>query len=110
MSELQSLKARAQFYPKGHIVPHRVFAVTPRKYQHLLTFGCDSWVLPGKSGYVVIQDGHKLPGSCGMRLKKGIKGYAQLKGSIRFVPGANTIIIGDLGEDQARAALKALQS
>lgn len=110
MSELQSIKARARFYPKGHIVPHRIFAVTPRKYQHLLTFGCASWVLPGKSGYVVIQEGHKTQGGCCMRLEKGIRGHAHLRGSIWFGPGFKTTFVGDLDEGQGQFALEALQS
>ena len=51
---LHRVLGRAQFFKKGHIIPYRVAGMLKRKNQHLLKFGSDSYVLPAKTGYVVI--------------------------------------------------------
>lgn len=69
MSNLEELKARAEFFPKGHIVPRRINAVYPRKYQHRLRFGADSWAIAGIDGYVVIQQHETARGESCLRFQ-----------------------------------------
>ena len=55
MTTLSELKARNEFYKKGSIVPQRVLK-TERKKKHYVLFGCDTWIVPTKSGYLCICD------------------------------------------------------
>lgn len=52
---LEDLKVRVEFYSKGAIVPQRVLKSERRK-KHLVTFGSDSWLVPTRSGYLVLVD------------------------------------------------------
>ena len=54
MKEFESLLSRARFYRRGAIIPQKVLRGPKRKKQHQLTFGSDSWVLPTKTGYLVV--------------------------------------------------------
>lgn len=53
-SELDKIKARAQFFKRGHIIPRRILGASKRKLQHLVKFGSDAWVIPTKTGYLCI--------------------------------------------------------
>lgn len=55
LQRLDSLKARVEFYRKGSIVPQRVLNSDRRK-KHLVTFGSNCWLVPTKSGYLVLVD------------------------------------------------------
>ena len=77
LQRLDSLKARVEFYRKGSIVPQRVLNSDRRK-KHLVTFGSNCWLVPTKSGYLVLVD-------CGengsaLRLGRNIRN-ARLQGS-----------------------------
>lgn len=52
--KLDEIKNRAQFFKKGSIIPRRILACSKRRQQHLFRFGSDSWVIPTKTGYLVI--------------------------------------------------------
>ena len=54
VQEFDSLLSRARFYKRGAIIPQKVLRGPKRKKQHQLTFGSDSWVLPTKTGYLVV--------------------------------------------------------
>lgn len=56
MKSLAEFKERAQFFKRGSIIPTRVLRCSKRKLQHLVKFGRDSWVLPTKTGYVIVCD------------------------------------------------------
>lgn len=99
MSDLQAIKDRAKFYKAGAIIPFRVMAARPRKFQHLVTFGSDSWVLPGPRGYIVFF--HNDSKGCALRIKDGMKS-ASVIGSIWHGPSRRTLFQGDmnLSEDK----------
>lgn len=52
--KLDEIKSRAQFFKQGSIIPRRILACSKRRQQHLFRFGSDSWVIPTKTGYLVI--------------------------------------------------------
>jgi hypothetical protein len=52
---IEQFKIAAEFFRKGSIIPRRILK-TKKKFQHKLTFGSDSWVLPTESGYLVAID------------------------------------------------------
>lgn len=54
---LESIKNRAQFFKKWHIIPTRILKCSRRKSQHSALFGSDAWALPCKTGYLVVCDG-----------------------------------------------------
>lgn len=54
LQEFDSLLSRTRFYRQGAIIPQKVLRGPKRKKQHQLTFGSDSWVLPTKTGYLVV--------------------------------------------------------
>lgn len=56
MNNYEQIKRRAQFFKRGSIIPTRVLRCSKRKLQHLVKFGRDSWVLPTKTGYVIVCD------------------------------------------------------
>lgn len=70
---IDQFKSRAEFFPKGRIIPQRIFKA-PRKLKHLLVFGGDAWALPTPNGYVITIDSEG--GGCAILVK-------QPKGSIR---------------------------
>lgn len=57
MSKYEELKARAQLFKAGSIVPRRALKCTKRKAQHLVTFWADTYVIPGPTGYVMFAEG-----------------------------------------------------
>jgi hypothetical protein len=52
---LNGLRERVEFYRKGSIVPQRVLKCERRKKHHI-TFGADCWLVPTRSGYLVLVD------------------------------------------------------
>jgi len=90
-SSLEQLKARAQFFKRGAIIPRKVLAVKQRKLQHRLRFGSDSWVLPGKEGYVVFL--HSTPVTSAVIIGSGV---LDVQGS-RYHETGMTYFIGDSG-------------
>lgn len=98
MRTLQQLKDTAKFFKRGSIVPRKVLACSPRKRQHQVCFGSDSWVLPGENGYVVFF--HDVPGGSAIFLHG--KGPLHIQGS-PYHPSGITNWIGDFklsAEDQ----------
>lgn len=95
MSELQRLKDRAKFYKAGSIIPFRVLAMRPRKYQHTLTFGSDSWVLPGARGYVVFSPHREGFPSVAVMITRRIKRGATVTGSIWHGPHNISQFVGE---------------
>lgn len=53
---IDEIKARAQFFKRGHIIPRRILRCSQRRYQHLLRFGSDVWALPMPKGYMLLAD------------------------------------------------------
>ncbi len=68
MSELiiSDLKARAEFFKKGSIIPQRIFKGR-RKTKHFVVFGSDSLVIPSYHGYVVLVDSRNS--DCAIRIR-----------------------------------------
>lgn len=55
-TEYEALKSRAQFFKAGSIVPRRAIKCTQRKWQHLLKFANDTYMIPGPHGYVAFSE------------------------------------------------------
>lgn len=52
MTKLEQLKQRAEFFPRGKIIPARVLKCMTKRFRHNVRFGADTWVIPGPDGYV----------------------------------------------------------
>ncbi|CNI75612.1 Uncharacterised protein [Yersinia massiliensis] len=63
---VSELKARAEFFKKGSIIPQRIFKGR-RKTKHFVVFGSDSWVIPSYHGYVVLVDSKNS--DCAIRIR-----------------------------------------
>ena len=61
MTKLDQLKQRAEFFPRGKVIPNRVLKCPVRKMRHNVTFGADPWVIPCPTGYVCFS--HYEPGN-----------------------------------------------
>lgn len=57
-TSIEQFKERAQFFPKGRIIPARILKITKgnRRLAHCATFGADSWAIPVNGAYVLACD------------------------------------------------------
>lgn len=52
-TSVQEFKDRAQFFPKGRIVPQRILKA-PRRVKDKVVFGSNTWALPYSHGYILV--------------------------------------------------------
>lgn len=88
---IDDIKSRAKFFKAGSIIPRNILKCRPRKYQHIVRFGLDTWAIPGATGWVCIQ--HHTKDSSAIKIVRGVKGSIVLDGS-PYHPG-NTYWVGD---------------
>lgn len=61
MTKLEQLKKRAEFFPRGKIVPNRILKCSLKRLRHNVRFGADTWAIQGPDGYVCFS--HYEPGN-----------------------------------------------
>lgn len=57
-ASIEQFKERAQFFPKGRIIPARILKVVrgKKKHAYCVTFNSDSWAMPVNGAYVLACD------------------------------------------------------
>lgn len=57
-TSIEQFKERAQFFPKGKIIPARILKIVKgnKRHAHCVTFGSDAWALPVNGAYVIACD------------------------------------------------------
>lgn len=93
----EALKARAQLFKAGSIVPRRAIKCTKRKFQHLLKFANDTYLVPGPHGYVAFSEDTTTAWCCRIKTKltlvyNGAPYHAHdihFKGFVWCKPGSN---------------------
>jgi hypothetical protein len=98
---LDEFKAVAEFFPRGRIIPQRIFK-GPRKIKSRVTFGSDSWALPTETGYVVIADcWSQTDAPVKIRNVRNAKFYGS-----PYTPGGETNWIGSFGGNEIQQLVK----
>ncbi|OAK63104.1 hypothetical protein A3K88_02930 [Pseudomonas putida] len=107
MNEYEKIKSRAQFFKRGSIIPTRVLRCSKRRLQHLVKFGRDSWVLPTKTGYVIVCDAQHCTGQPPIDFRGyRLKGMVYLDGS-PYHKG-ESLWMAPYGEDFEQEVLRAI--
>ena len=105
MSEfIDQLKARSQFFKKGHIIPTRVLRCSKRKMQHTVQFGSDVWVLPTKSGYLCLCD-MTIEGASAVHLSR-VVGNTNYNGSPYHIGGTHWVGNFELTDEEFEVSVR----
>lgn len=93
---IEKIKARAQFFQRGHIIPTRILRCSKRRYQHLIRFGSDVWALPMPKGYMLLSDMAVDANTSAIRIERGLPKSIQwvLEGSPYHKDG-RTVWVGN---------------